>query len=83
MTHYYVNINWCVFPSCRQLLQGKMADMYTKMNACRCYVYSVARAVDRGGSDAVGTGIVVSLPPVCHLHDTKVNNTAFYSILNA
>ena len=29
-----------------QLLQGKMADMYTKMQASRTYVYSVARAAD-------------------------------------
>ncbi|MEC9345061.1 MAG: isovaleryl-CoA dehydrogenase [Pseudomonadota bacterium] len=31
-----------------QLMQGKIADMYTTMNACRAYVYSVARACDRG-----------------------------------
>ncbi|KAG2457485.1 IVD protein, partial [Polypterus senegalus] len=31
-----------------QLLQGKMADMYTRLSACRQYVYSVARACDRG-----------------------------------
>lgn len=30
-----------------QLMQGKLADMYTTMNACRSYVYSVARACDR------------------------------------
>lgn len=29
-----------------QLLQGKMADMYTTLNACRSYLYNVARAVD-------------------------------------
>ncbi|MCX7065922.1 MAG: isovaleryl-CoA dehydrogenase [Proteobacteria bacterium] len=29
-----------------QLMQGKIADMYTTMNACRAYVYSVARACD-------------------------------------
>jgi len=29
-----------------QLMQGKVADMYTTMNACRAYVYSVARACD-------------------------------------
>lgn len=29
-----------------QLMQGKMADMYTTLNACRSYLYSVARAVD-------------------------------------
>jgi isovaleryl-CoA dehydrogenase len=30
-----------------QLMQGKIADMYTTMNACRSYVYTVARASDR------------------------------------
>jgi len=30
-----------------QLMQGKIADMYTEMNACRAYVYAVARACDR------------------------------------
>ncbi|KAI5636378.1 acyl-CoA dehydrogenase, middle domain-containing protein [Phthorimaea operculella] len=31
-----------------QLLQGKMADMYTTLSACRSYLYSVARACDEG-----------------------------------
>ena len=31
-----------------QLMQGKIADMYTTMNACRAYVYAVAAAGDRG-----------------------------------
>ena len=31
-----------------QLVQGKMADMYTQLNACRAYVYAVAAACDRG-----------------------------------
>jgi isovaleryl-CoA dehydrogenase len=31
-----------------QLMQAKVADMYTTMNACRAYVYSVASACDRG-----------------------------------
>lgn len=30
-----------------QLMQGKLADMYTTMNACRAYVYAVAAACDR------------------------------------
>jgi len=30
-----------------QLMQGKVADMYTTMNACRAYVYAVAKACDR------------------------------------
>jgi isovaleryl-CoA dehydrogenase len=31
-----------------QLMQGKMADMYTALNASRCYLYTVAAACDRG-----------------------------------
>ena len=31
-----------------QLMQGKLADMYTTMNACRAYVYAVAATCDRG-----------------------------------
>jgi len=31
-----------------QLLQGKMADMYTTLNACRTYTYCVGRACDQG-----------------------------------
>jgi isovaleryl-CoA dehydrogenase len=31
-----------------QLMQAKVADMYTAMNSCRAYVYAVARACDRG-----------------------------------
>jgi isovaleryl-CoA dehydrogenase len=31
-----------------QLVQGKIADMYTRMNACRSYLYAVASACDRG-----------------------------------
>ena len=31
-----------------QLMQGKLADMYTKLNSARAYVYAVARACDRG-----------------------------------
>ncbi|XP_054469840.1 isovaleryl-CoA dehydrogenase, mitochondrial [Anoplopoma fimbria] len=31
-----------------QLMQGKMADMYTRLSSCRQYVYNVARACDKG-----------------------------------
>jgi len=31
-----------------QLVQGKVADMYTQMNAAKAYVYAVAQACDRG-----------------------------------
>ena len=40
-----------------QLMQGKLADMYTTMNAARAYVYTVAKACDRGDparKDAAG-----------------------------
>ena len=33
-----------------QLMQGKVADMYTGFSACRAYVYAVAQACDRGES---------------------------------
>ena len=31
-----------------QLMQGKLADMYTTLNACKAYVYAVGRAADAG-----------------------------------
>jgi len=31
-----------------QLMQGKLADMYTTLQACRAYVYAVGQACDRG-----------------------------------
>lgn len=31
-----------------QLIQGKMADMFTSLNVCRSYVYNVARSLARG-----------------------------------
>ena len=40
-----------------QLMQGKLADMYTTMNACKAYVYAVAKACDEGPTtrkDAAG-----------------------------
>ena len=40
-----------------QLVQGKIADMYTTLNACRAYLYTVAAACDRGETsrkDAAG-----------------------------
>ena len=40
-----------------ELMQGKLADMYTTLNACRAYVYAVAKACDRGKTarkDAAG-----------------------------
>jgi len=46
-----------------QLMQGKLADMYTTMNACRAYVYAVARACDRDRTtrfDAAGCILIAA-----------------------
>lgn len=46
-----------------QLMQGKLADMYTTMNSCRSYVYAVARACDRDQTsryDAAGCILVAA-----------------------
>ena len=46
-----------------QLMQGKIADMYTTMNSCRAYVYAVAKACDRGRTtrfDAAGCILIAA-----------------------
>jgi isovaleryl-CoA dehydrogenase len=46
-----------------QLMQGKLADMYTMLNAARAYVYAVAQACDRGETtrkDAAGAILFAS-----------------------
>ncbi len=46
-----------------QLMQGKLADMYTTCNACKSYVYAVAAACDRGETtrmDAAGAILYAS-----------------------
>ena len=46
-----------------QLMQGKLADMYTTMNACRAYIYAVSRACDLGETtrkDAAGANLYAS-----------------------
>ncbi len=46
-----------------QLMQGKVADMYTTMNASRSYVYAVAQACDRGQTtrfDAAGCILIAA-----------------------
>jgi isovaleryl-CoA dehydrogenase len=46
-----------------QLMQGKVADMYTTMNSCRSYVYAVAAACDREQTtrfDAAGCILVAA-----------------------
>jgi isovaleryl-CoA dehydrogenase len=51
-----------------QLMQGKLADMYTTMNACRSYVYFTARASDRGETtrqDAAGCLLYAAEKATC------------------
>jgi isovaleryl-CoA dehydrogenase len=46
-----------------ELMQGKLADMYTTMNVCKAYVYAVAKAYDRGETsrkDAAGAILYAS-----------------------
>ena len=46
-----------------QLMQGKIADMYTALNSCRAYVYAVARGCDRSQTtrfDAAGCILVAA-----------------------
>ncbi len=46
-----------------QMVQGKLADMYTRLNASRAYVYAVARACDAGRTtrkDAAGAILFAS-----------------------
>lgn len=46
-----------------QLVQGKIADMYTQMNAARAYVYTMAKACDRNEvtrEDAAGAILIAS-----------------------
>uniref|UniRef100_A0A671YM25 Isovaleryl-CoA dehydrogenase, mitochondrial n=1 Tax=Sparus aurata TaxID=8175 RepID=A0A671YM25_SPAAU len=42
-----------------QLMQGKMADMYTRLSSCRQYVYNVARACDKGHFSAMDCAGVI------------------------
>ncbi|XP_033643851.1 isovaleryl-CoA dehydrogenase, mitochondrial-like [Asterias rubens] len=42
-----------------QLMQGKMADMYTRLNVSRSYLYNVARAADRGFVSAKDCAAVI------------------------
>jgi isovaleryl-CoA dehydrogenase len=42
-----------------ELMQGKVADMYTAMNAARAYVYAVAAACDRGRTTRYDTAAAI------------------------
>ncbi len=70
-----------------QLVQGKVADMYVRLNAARAYVYAVARACDRGETtrrDAAGailyaaeTATAITLDSIQLLGGTGyINDTA-------
>ncbi|XP_048341065.1 isovaleryl-CoA dehydrogenase, mitochondrial isoform X2 [Sphaerodactylus townsendi] len=48
-----------------QLMQGKMADMYTRLMACRQYTYNVARACDRGHFNAKDCAGVILYSAEC------------------
>lgn len=42
-----------------QLMQGKLADMYTELNASRAYLYTVAKACDRGEASRKDAAAVI------------------------
>ncbi|VDM60313.1 unnamed protein product [Angiostrongylus costaricensis] len=49
-----------------QMIQGKMADMYTTLNACRAYLYTVAKAADNGHlSNKDCAGVILYLGEKC------------------
>jgi isovaleryl-CoA dehydrogenase len=70
------------------LLQGKIADMYTTLSACRSYLYNVARACDGGHvnrKDCAGVYLYLaekatqlSLDSIQCLGGTLILNVLFY-----
>uniref|UniRef100_A0A1I7UZN4 Isovaleryl-CoA dehydrogenase, mitochondrial n=1 Tax=Caenorhabditis tropicalis TaxID=1561998 RepID=A0A1I7UZN4_9PELO len=51
---------------CFQLLQGKLADMYTTLNASRSYLYMVAKAADKGTvSNKDCAGVILYVAEKC------------------
>src|SRR3546814_19087452 len=51
-----------------QIMQGKLADMYVTLNAAQAYVYTVARACDRGEvtrKDAAGPTLHATAKATC------------------
>ena len=59
----------CISSPHHQLMQGKMADMYTRLSACRQYVYNVARACDKGH----GSAMVSLLPRPVQMESVCIN----------
>ncbi len=67
-----------------QLMQGKIADMYTTMNSCRSYVYSVASACDRQQTtrfDAAGC-ILVSAEKATWMAGEAIQSLGGYGYTN-
>ncbi|XP_044721611.1 acyl-CoA dehydrogenase, middle domain-containing protein [Hirsutella rhossiliensis] len=56
----------------QQLVQGKLADMYTKLQASRAYTYATARRVDEQGLLLGGMGYVEEMPASRLLRDAKL-----------
>jgi alkylation response protein AidB-like acyl-CoA dehydrogenase len=73
-------------------LQDKIADMYTTMNACRSYLYNVARACDGGHvnrKDCAGVYLYLaekatqlSLDSIQCLGETLISDVIFYLYYN-
>ena len=57
-----------------QLVQGKMADMYTKLMATRAYVYTVAKACDQGKVSRKVSSSIQTISPLFAL-ESPLNTT--------
>ena len=60
-----------------QLMQGKIADMYTALNASRAYLYAVAQACDRGESVRKDSAAAILM---CAENGTKLALDAIQSL---
>ena len=50
-----------------QLMQGKLADLYTETNAARAYVYAVAAACDQDKTTRIDAALYLLMPPNARL----------------
>lgn len=63
-----------------QLMQGKMADMYTRLSSCRQYLYNVARACDKGHFSAKVRHSNISLWKIfVNCFEIKLQRSHFFS----
>ena len=60
-----------------QLMQGKLADMYTKTSMCRSYLYTLARAADAGHVSRKDCAAVILL---CSEESEKVATEAIQTL---